>query len=49
MPPQACRDKFLTAMDDDFNTGGAIGELFELVTKAINKFCDDAQTGREPI
>lgn len=36
-----CRDKFLTAMDDDFNTGGAIGELFELV-KIANKFCDDA-------
>jgi cysteinyl-tRNA synthetase len=27
-------------MDDDFNTGGAIGELFELA-KIINKFCDD--------
>ena len=36
-----CRQKFLTAMDDDFNTGGAIGELFELA-KIINKFCDDA-------
>jgi len=36
-----CRDKFLAAMDDDFNTGGAIGELFELV-KIANKFCDDA-------
>jgi cysteinyl-tRNA synthetase len=36
-----CRRKFLTAMDDDFNTGGAIGELFELA-KIINKFCDDA-------
>ena len=36
-----CRDKFLTAMDDDFNTGGAIGELFELA-KITNKFCDDA-------
>jgi len=35
-----CRKKFLTAMDDDFNTGGAIGELFELA-KLINKFCDD--------
>ena len=35
-----CRQKFLTAMDDDFNTGGAIGELFELA-KIINKFCDD--------
>ncbi len=37
----ACRDKFLAAMDDDFNTGGAIGELFELA-KITNKFCDDA-------
>jgi cysteinyl-tRNA synthetase len=36
-----CRQKFLTAMDDDFNTGGAIGELFELA-KVINRFCDDA-------
>ena len=36
-----CRQKFLAAMDDDFNTGGAIGELFELA-KIINKFCDDA-------
>ncbi len=36
-----CREKFLTAMDDDFNTGGAIGELFELA-KIINKFCDQA-------
>lgn len=36
---KACRAKFLNAMDDDFNTGGAIGELFELV-KAINRFCD---------
>jgi cysteinyl-tRNA synthetase len=36
-----CRNKFITAMDDDFNTGGAIGELFELA-KITNKFCDDA-------
>jgi cysteinyl-tRNA synthetase len=36
----AGRQKFLTAMDDDFNTGGAIGELFELA-KVANKFCDD--------
>jgi cysteinyl-tRNA synthetase len=35
------REKFLAAMDDDFNTGGAIGELFELA-KITNKFCDDA-------
>src|SRR5262249_13601705 len=25
------RERFLAAMDDDFNTGGALGELFELV------------------
>jgi len=36
-----CRQKFLNAMDDDFNTGGAIGELFELA-KITNKFADDA-------
>ncbi|MGI9458214.1 MAG: cysteine--tRNA ligase [Aeoliella sp.] len=36
------RNKFLAAMDDDFNTGGAIGELFELV-RALNKYCDDAE------
>ncbi|MCH2594330.1 MAG: cysteine--tRNA ligase [Pirellulales bacterium] len=35
-----CRNKFLAAMDDDFNTGGAIGELFELM-KIINKYCDE--------
>ena len=34
-----CRERFLMAMDDDFNTGGAIAELFELA-KVINKFCD---------
>ena len=36
------RDAFLAAMDDDFNTGGAVGDLFELV-KVLNKYCDDAQ------
>jgi cysteinyl-tRNA synthetase len=35
------RQQFLEAMDDDFNSGGAIGVLFELV-RAINKFIDDA-------
>ncbi len=36
-------------MDDDFNTGGAIGDLFELV-RALNKFVDDEKlegAGRE--
>ncbi len=27
-------------MDDDFNTGGAVGDLFELV-RTLNKFVDD--------
>ena len=31
------RGQFLEAMDDDFNTGGALGELFELV-KVLRKF-----------
>jgi len=34
------RRSFLAAMDDDFNTGGAVGDLFELV-RALNKFADD--------
>ncbi|MBI3410838.1 MAG: cysteine--tRNA ligase [Planctomycetes bacterium] len=32
-------EKFLEHMDDDFNTGGAIGILFELLT-ALNRFAD---------
>ncbi|HVX64594.1 MAG TPA: cysteine--tRNA ligase [Pirellulales bacterium] len=35
------REQFLEAMDDDFNTGGGIGVLFELV-RALNKFADDS-------
>jgi cysteinyl-tRNA synthetase len=34
-----CRDRFVASMDDDFNTGGAIGDLFELV-RALNKLVD---------
>ena len=34
------RTRFLEAMDDDFNTGGAIGALFDLVRR-LNKFVDD--------
>ena len=34
------RNRFLTAMDDDFNTGGAIGDLFQLAG-TLNKFIDD--------
>jgi cysteinyl-tRNA synthetase len=33
------RQRFLDAMDDDFNTGGAIGELFE-VGHALNRFAN---------
>ena len=36
----ACRTRFLQAMDDDFNSGGAVGDLFELV-RALNKFIDE--------
>jgi cysteinyl-tRNA synthetase len=36
----ACKEKFIAAMDDDFNTGGAIGELFELARLA-NRYCDE--------
>ena len=36
------RNRFLEAMDDDFNTGGATGILFELVRR-LNKFVDDEQ------
>jgi cysteinyl-tRNA synthetase len=36
----AHRTRFLEAMDDDFNTGGAIGELFD-VAHALNRFAND--------
>ena len=34
------RNGFLAKMDDDFNSGGAISELFDLV-RALNKFVDE--------
>ncbi len=34
-----CRQRFLDCMDDDFNSGGAIGVLFELLT-ALNRLAD---------
>ena len=37
---EKCRERFLAAMDDDFNTGGAIGELFELA-KITNRYCEE--------
>lgn len=36
------RSAFLEAMDDDLNTGGAVGVLFELLT-ALNRFADGKQ------
>jgi cysteinyl-tRNA synthetase len=33
------RDAYLTKMDDDFNTGGAVSELFNLLG-SLNKFAD---------
>tara|TARA_Y100001933_G_scaffold65941_2_gene66313 strand:+ start:5262 stop:7025 length:1764 start_codon:yes stop_codon:yes gene_type:complete len=36
------RQRFLNTMDDDFNTGGAIGDLFELV-RLLNKQIEDKQ------
>ena len=38
----ARRIAFLEKMDDDFNTGAAVSELFELV-RLLNKFIDDRQ------
>jgi cysteinyl-tRNA synthetase len=34
------RNKFIAAMDDDFNTGAAIGELFE-ISRILNRYCDE--------
>ncbi len=36
------RERFLESMDDDFNTGGAVGVLYELLT-ALNRFADARQ------
>ncbi|MEW4568139.1 cysteine--tRNA ligase [Tautonia sp. JC769] len=53
LPPDVLdhRSRFLDAMDDDFNTGGAVGELFELV-RALNRFADaerlDDRKGEDP-
>ena len=33
------RESFLSKMDDDFNTGAAVSDLFQLLT-ALNKFAD---------
>lgn len=36
------RESFLTKMDDDFNTGGAMGDLFEMV-RVLNRLIDSEQ------
>ncbi|MCR9292107.1 MAG: cysteine--tRNA ligase [bacterium] len=36
------RASFLDKMDDDFNTGGAVSELFEMA-RSINRFVDEAK------
>jgi cysteinyl-tRNA synthetase len=36
----AHRQRFLESMDDDFNTGGAVADLFETV-RTLNKFIDE--------
>jgi cysteinyl-tRNA synthetase len=38
--------RFLDNLDDDFNTGGAVGTLFELLTE-LNKFADTAKLESE--
>jgi cysteinyl-tRNA synthetase len=39
---KALRDRYYECMDDDFNTGGAVGVLFDL-RKAINGFVSEAK------
>ena len=34
-----CRDDFIEKMDDDFNTGAAVSDLFELV-RVLNRYAD---------
>jgi cysteinyl-tRNA synthetase len=36
----ALRKRFLECMDDDFNTGGAVGVLYEMLNK-LNRYADD--------
>jgi cysteinyl-tRNA synthetase len=40
----ASREKFVDCMNDDFNTGGAVGVLFELLT-ALNRFAHPLESG----
>ena len=42
---QTLRQSFLDKMDDDFNTGGAMADLFEIV-RALNKYADEHKIDR---
>lgn len=44
---EASRERFLDMMDDDFNTGGALGELFETV-RLLNRFGDSEKLETNP-
>ncbi|GHT47790.1 hypothetical protein FACS189454_10280 [Planctomycetales bacterium] len=46
-PVQELRQKFLDVMDDDFNTGGAIGVLFDLL-RVLNRLIDDNKLETKP-
>src|SRR5262245_388944 len=41
------RETFLACMDDDFNTGGAVGTLYELLT-TLNRFADVRKLEAQP-
>jgi len=41
------RNRFLEAMDDDFNTGAATGVLFDLL-RLLNKYADDNKLENDP-
>jgi cysteinyl-tRNA synthetase len=42
------REMFLECMDDDFNTGGAVGVLYELLT-SLNRFADVRKLEDKPV
>ena len=42
------RRQFLDAMDDDFNTGGALGVLFDLL-RVLNRYADLQQLDKPPV
>ena len=42
------KEKFISAMDDDFNTALALGHIFELI-KEVNRFIDNKPKGSKDI